>query len=214
MFWKPSPAAPDEHEIEFLSPESYIEFKTEVNRMDAIQQLFESLFMGVWSRFEIQRVLAKPSLKGKDQEGKPSKEDKREKSTCICGKKMWYSECSYLSPTVAQFRWKPDPEIQKKGLDGLPDRTLLLWKNRFDARRQAIQQISDPSTQTPDLTLISDSAPCSPSSESSVNDNRPLSVNPRKGMTCSDAVMRLKAEDMLEIIGGNEPFHLFRTKLH
>ena len=38
-------AAPDEHEIEFGVPRVYIEFKTEVNRKDAIQQLFESLSM-------------------------------------------------------------------------------------------------------------------------------------------------------------------------
>ena len=60
----------------------------------------------------------KPSLKGKDQQGKKAKS---ETPLCICGDKMHYADCPYLVPFKAPTGWKEDPIVRKTVNDALKD---------------------------------------------------------------------------------------------
>ena len=56
-----------------------------------------------------------PTLKEKDQKGKNVKgKGKAETPTCICGEKMWYSDCPYLVLNKAPSGWTEDPSICTK----------------------------------------------------------------------------------------------------
>lgn len=57
--------------------------------------------------------------KGKKSTFKGNSQD-REPEPCLCGKKMWYSDCWYLNGSAPSY-WKEDPNIRKKVNKALED---------------------------------------------------------------------------------------------
>ena len=98
----------------------------------------------------------KPTLKGKDQEGKTkNKKDKeRPTPTCLCGDKHFWNECSYIVPPAASSGWVEDPAKRKKVDDALKNPTI---KERVDIRLKkaadwAASKGKKPQTQTQSQT--------------------------------------------------------------
>ena len=87
----------------------------------------------------------KTALKSKNQEGKNIKKDP---PTCICGDKMWYSDCPYIVPSKASAGWKADPIKRLKVNEALKDIKVQARVTKHLENRANIEASLSDSTDT------------------------------------------------------------------
>lgn len=95
---------------------------------------------------------AKPTFKGKGQKGKTSP------PMCICGEKMWYSECPYLVRTNAPTGWKEDPAVRQKVNKALEDSKIEAQVRKNLENRAKRAQTAQKSQRTSFTTAINPAA--------------------------------------------------------
>ena len=98
---------------------------------------------------------AKPSLKGKNQNGIKVK---TKLSRCLCGDRMYYADCPYLVPAKAPKGWKEDSTIRKTVTDALKDSDIQAQVKRSLETRDKIDKAASGSANK----AASDSASFTP----------------------------------------------------
>lgn len=88
--------------------------------------------------------IQRPTFQGNDQEGNKV-EGKRKVKTpiCICGARMWYSDCPYLVPIKAPVGWRENSDIRTKVNDALQDPKVRARVNKSLERAGITTENSD-----------------------------------------------------------------------